>query len=111
VAFLISGLAGAVAFGATEPSQDAVDVAFRYVDRNQQKLGLTASDIQEMVVSSQVASEHNGVTHVYLQQRYQGIDVYNAILNVNVLYGKEVLSSGNRFVRGLAGLAGTQQAR
>jgi hypothetical protein len=99
------------AFGASGPSETAVDIAYQHVLRNQQELGLAGADTSEMVVSSQVASEHNGVTHVYLQQRYRGIDVYGGILNVNVLYDKEVLSSGNRFVSGIEGLAGAQTAR
>jgi hypothetical protein len=110
-ALVVSCLVAGAAFGASAPSQTAVDVAYQYVERNQQRLGLDRSDTAEMVVSSQVASEHNGVTHVYLQQRYRGIDVYNGILNVNVLYGKEVLSAGNRFVRGVQTAAGEQSAR
>ena len=111
VVFLASCCVAAAASGAPSPGLGAADVAYRYVAANQQRLGLDGSDVGEMVVSSQVASEHNGVTHVYLQQRYRGIDVYNGILNVNVLAGEEVLGAGNRFVSRIAAAAGRQNAR
>jgi hypothetical protein len=47
---------------------DAVDTARRYVERNRQQVGLTASDTRDMVVSNVVRDSHNGVTHVYFQQ-------------------------------------------
>jgi extracellular elastinolytic metalloproteinase len=111
VGVLVPCLLGGPAFGAAPSGRTAIDVAFQYVERNQQRLGLNVSDIDEMVVSSEVFSEHNGVTHVYLQQRYRGIDVHNGILNVNVLYGSEVLGAGNRFATRIAAAAGAQSAR
>ncbi len=55
-----------------------------------------------MSVEDQVLSSHTGVTHVYLQQRHQGIPVANGIVNVNVARDGTVLSAGNRFVADLA---------
>jgi hypothetical protein len=46
--------------------------ALEYVQRHKQDFGLTGSDIREISVSSEVASAHNGITHVYLQQRHRG---------------------------------------
>ena len=64
-------------------------VARDYVQQNKQGFGLTGSDVNEMVVSSEVASRHNGVTHVYLQQQYRGIDVQDGIITVNVACRRE----------------------
>ena len=72
-------IAGATASSA--PLRSTSDSARAYVQQNLGRFGLSASDVSEMAVSSEVASRHNGVAHVYFQQRYQGIDVYNAILN------------------------------
>src|SRR5262245_44644485 len=64
-----------------------------------------------MAISSTVASAHNGVTHVYLQQRYRGIDVWDAILTVSIGADGRVISSGSRFVSNIASAAGGQQPK
>ena len=92
-------------------AQSPADVALDYARSQKQELGLTGSDLGDVVVSSTVASRHNGVTHVYLQQRHRGNEVYGAILNVNVGAGGAVLSAGSRFVPRRASAAGGQNAR
>jgi extracellular elastinolytic metalloproteinase len=64
-----------------------------------------------MAVSSEVASRQNGVTHVYFQQRYRGIDVHNGILNVNIGRDGRVVSADSRFFADIAAAAGEQSAR
>ena len=108
-AFAALGIAGRAA--ATADLGSAAEVAAEYVQRNRQAFGLAASDVDEVVVSSEVTSRHTGVTHVYLQQRYRGVDVYAGILNVNVRADGSVLSAGNRFVSNIAAAAGGQSPR
>jgi len=108
VVLLVAGLAASP--GETA-GRKAADVARDYVQRQARALGLVRSDVAEVVVSSAVPSPHNGVTHVYLQQRYRGIDVHNGIANVNVRADGKVLSAGNRFVANLAAAAGAQRVR
>jgi hypothetical protein len=101
---VLTGLAaGSAAAGKSE--QSAVDVARDHLQRHPTKLGLAGSDVAEIAVSSVVPSRHNGVTHVYLLQLHQGIEVHNGVANVNVGPGGEVLGAGNRFVAGLAAAA------
>ena len=101
-----------VASGAmSKPSADATQTALAYVAEHKQELGLSGSDVNEIAVSDVVRSSHNQVTHVYLQQRYRGIDVHNGLINVNVAGDGSVLSTGNRFVANIASLAGGQSAR
>ena len=101
-----------VASGAmSKPSADATQTALAYVADHKQELGLTGSDVKEIAVSDVVYSKHNQVTHVYLQQQHRGIDVYNALINVNVASDGTVLSAGNRFVANIAAAAGGQNAR
>ena len=88
----------------------AADVALDYVRAHKQDLGLTGSDVNEIVVSSTVVSSHNGVTHVYLQQQYRGIDVWNGILNIAVK-DATVISAANRFAANVAASAGGQNAK
>ena len=74
-----------VASGATSGSAaDAKNVALDYIKAQKQTLGLTGSDVKDVVVTDTVFSKHNGVTHVYLQQQHKGIGVYNGLINVNV---------------------------
>jgi len=107
-AFAALGMAGRAAATA---SGSAAEVAQEYVQRHARELGLAASDVDEVVVSNEVLSRHTGVTHVYLQQRYRGIEVHAGILNVNVRADGGVLSAGNRFVPNLAAAAAGQEAR
>ena len=101
-------LAAGIGIGA---QGSAVETAQRFIEQNQQALGLTSADIQEAVVSSVVRDSHNGLTHVYFQQHHRGIEVYNAVLNVSVKADGTVVTAGNRFVSGIASAAGDQQPR
>jgi hypothetical protein len=105
----LSGLLLAVPPAGAQGS--AARAAIDHVERHKRQLGLTGSDVAELAVSSEVASAHNGVTHVYLQQRHRGIDVENAIVNVNVGGDGTVLGVGSRFVPRIAAAAGRQVAR
>ncbi len=108
----ILAIAGiAVASGANAAPGGPAEAARSYLQQHKQKLGLTGSDINDVVISSVVPSSHNAVTHVYLQQRYRGIDVYNGILTVNVGADGAVISAGSRFVSNLAAAAGGQNAK
>ena len=106
-------LAGLVASSnaASGAAPGATDIALEYVKKNTHQLGLSGSDVNEIAISDAVASAHNGVTHVYLQQQHRGIDVFTGLINVNVARDGSVLSAGNRFVSNLAAAAGGQSAK
>ncbi len=99
----VLALAGVAA--ADADNSRAVDVARSYVQQQAPTLGLTRADLGDEVVKGVVESRHNGVTHVYLQQRYRGIEVYNGIVNVGVGRDGNVLHAASRFVPSLAALA------
>ena len=80
---------------------DPLDVALAYVRDQAAVFGLTAADVSDVVVTSSHTSEHNGVTHVYVRQRYQGIEVHGAEMNINVKDGR-VFGAGNSFLPNLA---------
>jgi hypothetical protein len=86
------------------------EVAREYLMQNLNRFGLIESDVSEVAISSEVASRHNGLTHVYLQQLHRGIEVHNGISNVNVDAGGAVLSAGSRFFPNIASAAGSQSA-
>ncbi len=84
---------------------DPLDLAVAYIEANADELGLSYEDLADFVVSDLYESRHNGVTHVYLQQRLVGVEVVNGILNVNVMSDGRILSLGNRFIGSLAAKA------
>ena len=92
----------------TGPQEGApLDLAKAYVDDQRQALGLTAEDLQDMVVSDQYRTRHNGVTHIYFNQRHAGIPVWNGLINVNVARDGSIINLGNRFAPDLAGQINT----
>ena len=50
-----------------------------------------------VIVSASHTSAHNGVTHVYLQQLVNGLQVFNGVANVNVDRSGVIISVGNSF--------------
>jgi hypothetical protein len=74
----------------------AVDTARRHIGQHLDAMGMVNSDVDDLVVSDVYASRHNRVVHVYFQQRFRGIEVYNALINVNILPNGEVFHSGSR---------------
>lgn len=79
-----------------------VEIALGYLRDHKQELGLTGSDINDVPVTDDYTSEDLGVTHVYLRQRFDGIEVYNGNINVNVAKDGSVVSLGSDFVPNLA---------
>ncbi len=96
------------AAGAGEPAagldrEQALAVTFDYLEAHRAELGLGAGDLADVTVNDLYASRHTGTTHVYLLQRYQGIEVKNAILNLAIAPDGTVIHVGQRFVSGLEG--------
>ncbi|MDT8305135.1 MAG: T9SS-dependent M36 family metallopeptidase [Anaerolineae bacterium] len=86
----------------TGPNQgDALEIALNYIRQNRRALGLTGADIGDVVVTDRYASAHNGVTHIYLRQRYNGIEVFGGDINVNVAADGSIINLGNSFVSNL----------
>lgn len=81
---------------------DPVEIAVTYLRQQAAHLGLTAGDLSDISVSDRYVTQYNGVTHLYLRQRYHGIEVFNGILNINISRNGAVINLGNRFVPNLA---------
>ncbi len=89
-----------ISFAAT--AQTKFDVAWQHISSTKAKYGLTDADLVEAHVTSMYTSKHNGITHIYMQQRHQGIDVENAFININIDKKNKVVTYGNSFVANLA---------
>ncbi len=90
----------------TEPNslfttQDQNSVAANFITDNVASLGLTASDIREMELASEVKSI-SGTTHYYFRQYYNDTPVYNAQLQVHVTSFGAIASVNNSFVGNIA---------
>src|SRR5262245_30961493 len=74
------------------------DLAIDYVRQHADRLGVSREDLNDVYVLSSYASEDNGVTHVNLNQRYQGLEVFGGHATVNVNPDGSILFVGNNFV-------------
>ena len=77
---------------------DPFDVALSYLDKNATDLGVTGADVADVAVTSQFRSSHNGVTHVNLNQRLEGLEVFGAHVTVNVASDGRVIFAGGSLV-------------
>jgi extracellular elastinolytic metalloproteinase len=93
------------------PHPNATKIAIDYAVKQQNAWSLTPQDVQEFSVQDAYPSLDNGIMHVYLIQQHKGIELHNAIINVNVMPNGEVLNAGNRFMTNLAGSINTTQPK
>ena len=63
--------------------------------------GFSAEDFQQYRLADEVFSQKSGLTHWYIQQQYNGIDIHNAVLNAT-FDGQELKLRGNRMIPRLA---------
>jgi extracellular elastinolytic metalloproteinase len=92
-----------------KPHPDAVNIALRYLENQQKAWNLTAEDVRNVRVQDYYSTEANGVTHVYILQENAHIELFNGLVNVNVLPSGEVLYAGNRFMRDFASTVNATQ--
>ncbi len=90
---------------------DALDVALGFLRSHATAYELEADDLRDFSVTDRYTSQHNGVTHIYLRQRANGIPVAGGDLNINVMPDGSILSLGSRFVPGLAARVNASAAR
>jgi len=89
---------------ASKPSSDPpIAIVPKFLDNHAAALGLTVHDFENVVVTDQYVSGKSGVTHIYLRQTYQGIEVFGADINVNVAKDGTVISAGSTFLHDLHG--------
>jgi uncharacterized repeat protein (TIGR01451 family) len=86
-------------------SGDALAIALDYLRAHAGELGLSPDDLADVVVTDRYVSRHNGVTHLYLRQRLDGLEVANSSLNINLTADGQVINVGNRFVANLRAAA------
>jgi len=85
-----------ISSGLFAQSDAPLDIALRYLQEQGEAWKLSDGDLRDVELRDRVYSRHNGTTHFYFNQRYAGIELYNAINGVHVQEG-EVKFATNRF--------------
>ncbi len=73
-------------------SAPAIDVAVNFLAANLALFNLSAQDVSELVLTRNLVSGHNGVTHLTIQQQANGIDVFGATIDINISRDGQVLN-------------------
>lgn len=111
---LCGTLGAAIALGlsifaaAAQAQSDPAAIALRFVEQKAPQFGLTGADVGEIRVRNVVPAGGTGVSHVYLQQRYRGIEVVYGVFTVNIRDDGSVINPVHRFVSDIASAAGNQ---
>jgi len=80
--------------GSLLTAQNFEQIALEHLQGQAESYGLAPDDVSDMVVTDHYASRHNGVTHLYLRQTYQGIGIFQANVNINLMPSGKVINMG-----------------
>ena len=78
------------------PTSNHENLITDYLKNNKARFGLQSDDFTDLAINNAYYSEGTEITHVYINQTYQNIRIYNAISSVAIKNG-EVFYFSNRF--------------
>ncbi|HLL73468.1 MAG TPA: T9SS-dependent M36 family metallopeptidase [Pyrinomonadaceae bacterium] len=87
-----------------------LDIALGLIKQSHEKLGLSETDVLDLKVTDQYTDAHNGVTHIYLRQQIDGIEVVSAEMSTNVARDGRVINLNSSFVKELRAAAKQRSA-
>ncbi|HLP94644.1 MAG TPA: M36 family metallopeptidase [Saprospiraceae bacterium] len=99
--WMLTTLFAFVAVGLSAQGRSARETALRFLQENPIKFELSKSDVSDVKVVREYRTKHNGVTHVWVQQQYHGIPVFNGLFGLHVKPNGDVMHVGHRFVNEL----------
>tara|TARA_R110000850_G_scaffold277058_1_gene421905 strand:+ start:143249 stop:145852 length:2604 start_codon:yes stop_codon:yes gene_type:complete len=79
-------------------SQDFSGVVDTYFNENRSQFGLSTEDVADIHIYNQHFSKSTNVNHVYTVQRYQGIEIFNAIANFAIANDNNVRNVEHDFI-------------
>ena len=95
----------------SEPSAlPAQEIALAHLRAAAAELDLTASDVADIAVTDLVPSRHNGVTHVYLRQRVNGLEIDGAEMGIHIDRKGRIFHRTGAFVRAAGSRAASAAA-
>ena len=92
---------------AAQSVQTPRQTALRFLQENPAAFGLSAADVSDIRVTDEYLTKHNGITHVWVQQQYAGIPVFNGLFGLHVKPDGKVAYLAHRFVPDIAARANT----
>jgi len=93
---------GDVSFLTGPNAGEPLQIVQAYLNTHKADYGLTEADLSDMIVTDQYTDAHNGVTHIYLRQRYQGIEVFGANISTHVTADGRIINLHSAFIGNLA---------
>ena len=96
---------GATRFATGPNSGSPREIALGHLGNIRNFHSLKAADLAGMGVRDEYRSGRTGTSHVYLQQRVNGLEVFGAVAHVNVAKDGSVINSASAFVPDVQGLA------
>ncbi|HZH29439.1 MAG TPA: T9SS-dependent M36 family metallopeptidase [Pyrinomonadaceae bacterium] len=78
-----------------------LDIALGFIKQSRQKMGLSETDVLDLKVTDQYTDSHNGVTHIYLRQQIDGIEVVSADMSTNVARDGKVINLNSSLIKEL----------
>lgn len=88
------------------PDSSQLDEALAYLEQNAEEIGLQADDLDDFVVTNTYTDAHNGVTHYYLRQTLNGLEIANAEISVHMMSDGRALTANSSFLPSLDKLDG-----
>jgi hypothetical protein len=86
-----------------------MEIARDHLVQTAPSMGLSQEDFQDLVTTDSYKTRHNGVSHLHLRQRLNGIEVANGNLNFAIGPGSRVIHVAGRFVPNLKGAINTDR--
>ena len=86
-----------------------LDIGLEHIKKHQKDWGLSDEDIQDLRISDLYQTKSNGVTHLYLNQRYRGIDVLRGLINISIDKNGKAFNIGHRFTANLQNKVNTTE--
>ncbi len=82
----------------TTAQSAALSTALEHLSAQRTALGLSEADLASVAVTDEYTSRASGVTHLYLRQTVNGVEVINALASAHVTPGGEVRAVHSTFV-------------
>lgn len=87
-----------------------LEIGLNYLKSNATKLGVSTRDFDNAIVTNQYTDADTGLTHIYLRQQFNGLEVANADFSINITRDGRVLSVAGGFVANLAAKVSASKA-
>lgn len=82
-------------------SQSKKEKIQTYLNSKHIELALTTADVSDFIIDGETSSESTKINNYFIKQRYQGIEIYNAIANVWIK-NDEIINVGDNFIKNIA---------